>query len=59
MMQAIDEQRVPLEVHADLKHDKRGLLSMARHSDPNSGGSSFSIMLNPAPHLNMEYTIFG
>ena len=50
---------VPLEVHTDIKHDRRGLLSMARHSDPNSGQSSFSILLGPAPHLDMQYTIFG
>ncbi|KAK9865118.1 hypothetical protein WJX84_001931 [Apatococcus fuscideae] len=51
--------RVPLEVSPTLKHTRRGILSMARHSDPNSGGSSFSIILNPTPHLDMEYTIFG
>ena len=60
-----DEQRryarqtVPLEVHEELKHDRAGLLSLARHDDPNSGGSSFSIMLGPAPHLDMNYAIFG
>ena len=52
-------QTVPLEVHAELKHDRAGLLSLARHDDPNSGGSSFSIMLGPAPHLDMNYAIFG
>jgi cyclophilin family peptidyl-prolyl cis-trans isomerase len=50
---------VPLEVHPELKHDRAGLLSLARHDDPNSGGSSFSIMLGPAPHLDMNYAIFG
>ena len=50
---------MPLEVHAELKHKRRGLLSMARSADPNSGGSSFSVMLNSAPHLDMHYTIFG
>lgn len=53
------ELTVPLEVRADAKHDKRGILSMARHSDPNSGGSSFSILLGAAPHLDMQYTVFG
>ena len=28
-------------------------------ADPNSGGSSFSVLLGPAPHLNMAYTVFG
>lgn len=50
---------MPLEVHEELQHTRRGLLSMARHDDPNSGGTSFSIMLNAAPHLDMQYTIFG
>ena len=50
---------VPLEVHKSLKHDRKGILSMARQEDPNSGGSSFSILLGPAPHLDMQYTNFG
>ena len=57
--QGLANQRVPLEVLSDLKHDKRGILSLARHSDPNSGGSSFSILLGAAPHLDMQYTVFG
>ena len=28
-------------------------------ADPNSGGSSFSILLGAAPHLDMQYTVFG
>lgn len=36
-----------------------GVLSMARGSDPNSGGSSFSVLLGDAPHLDMQYSIFG
>ena len=50
---------MPLEVLPTVKHDKRGSLSMARHSDPGSGKSSFSILLGPAPHLDNEYTVFG
>ena len=38
---------------------KRGILSMARGSDPNSGGSQFFICLADAPHLNGSYTVFG
>lgn len=59
VQQAEANKHVPLEVRKDVKHDRRGVLSMARSSDPNSGGSSFSILLGPAPHLDMEYTIFG
>ncbi|GAB4817063.1 hypothetical protein N2152v2_004109 [Parachlorella kessleri] len=52
-------ETVPLEAVDGVKHDKRGILSMARHADPNSGGSSFSVLLGPAPHLDMQYTVFG
>jgi cyclophilin family peptidyl-prolyl cis-trans isomerase len=38
----------------------RGALSMAREDgDPDSGTSSFSILLGTAPHLDGQYTIFG
>eukprot|EP00898_Chlorokybus_atmophyticus_P008270 jgi/Chlat1/8444/Chrsp80S07924 len=37
----------------------RGTLSMARYSDPNSGTSSFSILLGDAPHLDGQYAVFG
>ena len=59
VQQQAASRTVPLEVHPDVKHNRRGLLSMARYSDPNSGKSSFSITLGPAPHLDMQYTIFG
>lgn len=58
-MQEEDEKSVPLEVQQHVKHDRRGILSMGRLDDPNSGGSSFSILLGPAPHLDMLYGIFG
>ena len=58
-MQEEGEKTVPLEVQRRVKHDKRGIMSMGRLDDPNSGGSSFSILLGPAPHLDMQYTIFG
>jgi Cyclophilin type peptidyl-prolyl cis-trans isomerase/CLD len=52
------EKTVPLEVVDGVQHHA-GTLSMARTSDPNSGTSSFSILLGDAPHLNMQYTVFG
>ena len=52
-------KNVPLEVKVEAKHNKRGILSMARWDDPNSGAASFSITLGPAPHLDMHYTVFG
>ena len=38
---------------------KRGILSMARSTDPNSGGSQFFICAADAPHLDGQYTVFG
>ncbi|KAA8529446.1 hypothetical protein F0562_033755 [Nyssa sinensis] len=37
----------------------RGILSMGRFADPNSAGSSFSMLLGDAPHLDGQYAIFG
>jgi peptidyl-prolyl cis-trans isomerase B (cyclophilin B) len=42
----------------DRKHT-RGVLSMARTSDPNSAGCQFFICLAEAPHLDHQYTAFG
>ena len=41
-----------------LKH-KRGVLSMARSSSPNSAGSQFFLMHQDAPHLDKQYAAFG
>lgn len=37
----------------------RGVVGMARSSDPNSANSQFFIMLAAAPHLNGQYTVVG
>ena len=37
----------------------RGVISMARTSDPNSAGSQFFIMHQDAPHLDGQYASFG
>jgi peptidylprolyl isomerase len=37
----------------------RGVVSMARSSDPNSADSQFFIMFAPAPSLDGQYTIWG
>ena len=42
----------------DLKHT-RGVLSMARTSDPNSASSQFFVMHEDAPHLDAQYAGFG
>jgi peptidyl-prolyl cis-trans isomerase B (cyclophilin B) len=42
----------------DHSHD-RGVVSMARSSDPDSAGSQFFICLAPVPRLDHQYTTFG
>ncbi len=41
------------------KHHARGILSMARSQDPNSGGSQFFICHADAGSLDGQYTVFG
>ena len=43
---------------SDTAHN-RGVLSMARSSDPNSANSQFFIVFASAPHLDRSYTAFG
>jgi cyclophilin family peptidyl-prolyl cis-trans isomerase len=40
-------------------HHARGILSMARSSDPNSASSQFFICVADAPSLDNQYTVFG
>ena len=42
----------------DLKH-QRGVMSMARAANPNSGGCQFFIMVEDAPFLDGQYAAFG
>ncbi|KAH0780957.1 hypothetical protein KY290_000555 [Solanum tuberosum] len=58
-----EEQRAVAEKNvvgefSEVKH-VRGILSMGRHADPDSGSSSFSMLLGDAPHLDGTYAIFG
>ena len=41
-----------------IKHE-RGIVSMARSSDPNSAGSQFFIIHKDSTHLDEQYTVFG
>jgi peptidyl-prolyl cis-trans isomerase B (cyclophilin B) len=43
---------------SDLKH-VRGVLSMARSSSPDSGGSQFFVIVDDAAHLDGQYAAFG
>jgi dolichyl-diphosphooligosaccharide---protein glycosyltransferase len=38
---------------------KRGIVSMARATDPNSAGSQLFIVLNDSQFLDSQYTVFG
>ena len=38
---------------------ERGVLSMARSSNPDSANSQFFICFKSVPHLDREYTVFG
>jgi cyclophilin family peptidyl-prolyl cis-trans isomerase len=53
------ERRIALEVKPTLKHNRAGILAMARSSDPNSASCQFYITLAPASFLDNQYAVFG
>ena len=46
------------ELRAHLKHDARGVLSMANRG-PNTNGSQFFFTYAAQPHLDGKFTVFG
>ncbi len=51
------EERIDAEFNT-IKHN-RGIVSMARSTDPNSGGSQFFIVHKNSNFLDEQYTVFG
>lgn len=57
-----DAQRAviaPIALEAGPVKHQRGVVSLAHGDDPDSGETSFSILLGDAPHLDGLYTVFG
>jgi cyclophilin family peptidyl-prolyl cis-trans isomerase len=53
------ERRIKLEVKPHLKHNKPGILAMARSNEPDSASSQFYFTLGDASFLDMKYAVFG
>jgi peptidyl-prolyl cis-trans isomerase-like 3 len=56
--QSIFDKNFDDEIKDDLKHDRKGMVSMA-NSGPNTNGSQFFITYSKQNHLDGLYTIFA
>lgn len=50
---------IPLETSPSLSHTGKGIVAMARSTDPNSATSQFYITLDAQPSLDGKYAVFG
>ncbi len=50
---------VKLNAEFNQRRHIKGAVAMARSQDPNSADSQFYIVLEPQPHLDGNYTVFG
>jgi cyclophilin family peptidyl-prolyl cis-trans isomerase len=49
----------PIALEPGPVRHQRGVISLAHGDDPDSGETSFSILLADAPHLDGKFTVFG
>jgi cyclophilin family peptidyl-prolyl cis-trans isomerase len=47
------------ELHQELKHDRSGILSMAKTGQSHTNGSQFFVTLAPTPWLDENHSVFG
>jgi len=47
------------EFHPKLRHDKAGVVSMAKTAAPDTGGSQFFITHGPTEYLDDKHSVFG
>jgi cyclophilin family peptidyl-prolyl cis-trans isomerase len=55
----VNGKEVTLKAEFNDTNHRRGVLSMARASDPNSASSQFFIVVKDSPFLDHQYTAFG
>ncbi|KAI3385564.1 hypothetical protein SNEBB_008544 [Seison nebaliae] len=56
---AREGEKLKDEFHPNLLHDRRGIVSMAKKEEADSGTSQFFITYKSAKHLDKKHSIFG